>query len=302
MFAARPRSDSSQERNSSTSSGSVDAPAQSPARSRRSASSSPTTDLASVMRPDATHSMASPSGDGEDLGVLLLGPVRCPVDRHAVGGEEDRRHRVGHPGARIDRRRAARACPAAARPPRRAPAAAVTSSGSPATSRIARRDLDRPRSIAGAGTGATSTTDGCSRRRRARGRRRRPPASARRRARTSSRRVPRTWRRRCSRRDQCGRCARRGGGTRSPASTSFIRASASDGASPAAWPNAVEERSHAAGVAGTQSTSPRHGTAATMLQGCGDQLAEQRVRAVRAALELGVGLRADPVAGGRRAR
>ena len=69
----------------------------------RSASSRPTTDLASTMRPDSTHSIASASGSSNDLGVLLLGSVRRPLDRRAVGGEEDRVDRVGHPGARVDR-------------------------------------------------------------------------------------------------------------------------------------------------------------------------------------------------------
>ena len=69
--------------------------------SRRSVSNSATTVLASAISPSTTCDRVG-QREVQQLHVVLLRTLPVEVDRRAVGGQEDRRDRIGHPRRRID--------------------------------------------------------------------------------------------------------------------------------------------------------------------------------------------------------
>ena len=103
---------------------------------RRSVSSSATTVLASAISPLEHHRHRVDQREVEQLHVVFLGTLAVEVDGRAVGGEEDRGHRIGHPRRRDRSRSAARDCRPTTRPPRSTRGAPPRSAPRPAMSRI----------------------------------------------------------------------------------------------------------------------------------------------------------------------
>ena len=205
------------------------------------------------------------------------GPCRSLLDRRQVGGEEQVQHRVGHPGRRVEVASGARAGRRAARPPRSARGPRSPPCGSSATSRIPAGISSTQLVVAAAGTGEPARPTALPSASNSSGTAPRRPASGRCRARTARRRAPRTCRRRRARvalvDEPVAEVAEAGHGDgRRHVTDDVGRASAtSNGAQVgAAMARGARRARHA--------TSSRN-------SGCG---------AVGAALELRMGLRADP--------
>ena len=255
-----------------------------PVRSARSTSSSPTIVFASRIAPVADHRRwPSSSGRWTTVECASSGPCVSRSHRRQIGGEVQREHGVGHARRRVEVDEVLE--PAGREADLLDQLARCGHLGRLTRRRRACRPASRGRGLeGGAVLLARAPPTGCPRRRTAAAPRPRHRASGRCHARTRPVRrleVGRPPRARCA---PGGPCGRRGAG--SPASGDGLRPRRRRARSPA-------RPCPADCAAGALRPAGQRGA---------DQLAEQRMRAIRAALELGVGLRADPVRVVRRAR